>query len=401
MTNIYLAQWQWLADGIDSRWEAPIAGNVGGIDLRSIPQMSLAGGAFQGWGLFTYPGPVAISGALSLGNNLSVNLSTPIKNAIRNRLGIASAFAGSTLLDVLWEILTSKADSTGLLRCKPLMPTTQGNLELHLGGFSLVRSEQFQAFTHPHWPQVLAVLQNDYRRVREEYQAIGLPDVPRKVLGSWKEKYHVADHRVFLPPDLPDEGWLPPSTVITDNFNRANESLDVGPWVEVVNNWFIAANVASTDGGSNGLARHTTALASDNHYSEIVKTLNDLGCGAAARISLDASPNQDCYFVRLKGTTIAFKKVINGTITDLDTDRAYTETLPDTIRIEVDGSSMKSYFNTVLEHNFTDASLTGNLSAGMDCRGGDDLDNFEAADLAVDVYSGRGVGRGVGRGIMR
>ena len=407
MAEAVLARWLWdTTNPASPFWTAPLAGAVGSLDLRSIPQMSLAGGAPPGWGVFVYPAPVAIAGALALGNNLDANLSNASKTTIRTWLNLLSALTSNTLRDVLREILTDKADPTGLLRCKPLMPTLGGRLELHLGGFSLIQSEAFDP-GHPHWPQVLAVLQNDYRRARAEYQALGLPDVPLKLLGGWMRQFGLSEHRVFIPPDLPDEGWLPPSTTIGDTFtdvagtDLVNHTAS-GPnggfaWAITLSSFAPDMEIHSTgatltvaDIGGYTRSRAQSDLASSNHYSQAAITTSVVGSdgGVTAR---SATAADTCYTYERKDSGTPWHrlaKVVAGVITELSTGNLNAPANGDTQRLEVNGSSLTGLINAVTRIGpFTDTSISSGTRAGLTARANGvervTWDNFEAADLAT------------------
>ena len=398
MTEVYLAQWRWdTSEPTDPYWAYPIAGGLGCLDLRSLPQMSLAGGTPQGWGIFTYPTSVVIAGALALGNNLSTNLSNPQKNAIRNRLALPNPISASTLLDVLWEILTTQADSTGLLRCKPLMPTIQGSLELHLGGFSLIKSKMLN-FAEPEGPNVLAVLQDDYRHIRQE--RLGQPqfaDTHKRVLGELVRRFG-GDYRRFLPVELPDEGMLKPSTTILDNFNRADNvvlgtSSEGWSWTEVTGNIDIVTNQASQLTVSAIVnARAESDLSSANHYSQAVAISNTVATnqvGIAARFAAAATTY---YTFRIRLTAgrpnHRLAKMVAGALTALlDDDVIDGLTSGDTIRVDIDGSTLIGKKNGTQILQVTDTAITGNLRTGLDgfANGASRIgwDNFEAADLAA------------------
>ena len=108
-----------------------------------------------------------------------------------------------------------------------------------------------------------------------------------------------------------------------------------------------------------------------------------------ARNSTDASPNHDLYYFRIAygGTPspgLEFAKVVNGTITLIDTVRSITVTLPDTLEIQCNDSAMVSRLNGATEHNFTDTAITGNLRCGMTLRRTTDaVDDFSAEDLVL------------------
>ena len=137
----YLAHWEWIViDEYSSFWAAPYREDILGlVDLRSIPQQSLKGGIPQGYGFFAYSRYIDDPGMYYLGNNLDSQLNQSQKDYIKNQLNISDDFLSLTIRDILWEILTTQADPTGEIGVKPIMPTIDMDLELHLVDIQLLK----------------------------------------------------------------------------------------------------------------------------------------------------------------------------------------------------------------------------------------------------------------------
>ena len=398
MVQVYLAQWLWdVSDPIRPHWSFPVVGALGCLDLRSLPQMSLAGGVPQGWGIFTYSTPVIIADALDLGDSLRGNLSGPVKNTLRIRLGLLSALTSNIMDDVLFEILTTKADPTGLLRCKPLMPTIEGNLDLHLGGFSPIKHQLF-SFTDPEGSNVLAVFQDDYRRIRQErLNDSQFWDIHKRFLGVLVKRFG-GDYRQLIPTDLPDEGMLEPHTVITDNFNRANAdalgtSSEGWSWTEVVSDIDIFSN-AAVGGSINQIDRYSRAdsdLSTDAHYSQALCATGagSSQVGVTTRFAAAAETFYLGLHTKFATNTYNIWKDVAGVFTLLaNVNTTNPGEGPITDRMSSNGSTQQFVSGDVVRLTVTDTAITGNLRCGIFCQ--EDIstvDDFEAADLET---GGRG-----------
>ena len=424
MPHVYLAPYKWTETRSDAVWMPWFPQQcLGSIDLRPISAQGQAGGAPEGMGIFTYTQDVDIPDAIAFGQDLVRELTEKEKDTWRGILNIQETLDGRTLKDVIWNILTIHADATGRDRSKPLMPTVRGNLEMRMGGFSLVKSEPFDIHTHPAKSVVLGVLREDYRRICAEHRKIFRRGDPRqehykKVLGAWMRKYRVSDHRIFLPSELPDEGWLPPTTIIGDTFVEASDTdisshTATGPnggfsWTELTGDTDI---IASTD-----LAQHQSGLtaselradsdlSTDDHYSQGDVTPSTSVSSAAGTIGRkDSTTTLTFYIAEVSppenDDLYKLEKSIDGTRTGIG-DAAYDGSDGDTLRLEMSGSSITILNNGVIKVGpITDTSITGNLRAGMRLRGSsEELDNFEAADLAAVARRRVGVA-GSGRAMM-
>jgi hypothetical protein len=384
-------------------------GCIGSVDLRSLPAQGLAGGVPQGFGLFVYPAPVVLpAGALSLGGNLQQALPPLQRQAIASRLGTLP-LDGPTLLDCFWQSITTHADPTGQNRSKPLTPTVAGNLELLLGGFSLVKSQRLLQ-TDGEWANVLSVWQGDYRQIRRQnlgddrvflgrdkagnIHLLRASDTHKRFLGELVQRFG-GDYRRFIPADLPDEGMLEPHTTISDAFTRADSDSLGADWTERAGDWDIVSNRMQkvTGTATANVAYHNTQLSSANYYVQVIANLAATGQhrGPCARRVDFSTADSGLYAPLLtsSGTDYDFYKRVSGTWTNLNNQLAtYTTGVDYTLKIEVDGSTMKSYFNGTLKSNFTDSSLTAIGFAGV-VEGTTNGDNFDDL-LAEDLVAGDG-----------
>lgn len=389
----WLAPWE--VDELGA-W-APPPGVVGLIDLRTLP-----GHAGATHGFFATPDDATLSGdLLGEGHIASLAPDNRAAQAWRNATGVAPR--GAHLLDWLEYTLTEAADPTGDTGVKPLVPTTRGNLDIHLGGHSLVRRRQFD-LTAAHAAPVLDMLRREYAEHRERARAGQVrgpngidPEHHRRVLDVWARKYRVDNPEdVFIPRGLPREGRLPHQTSYTESFDQ-DDSSTVGPdltWNELVGAWATNTNelecVEATARDKHIRAEHDMS-GSDNEAEitwESVSTGSGThhSCGACCRYSSSATT---CYVAWLynTGTDVYISKIVAGTRTNLS-NVSWTPSLPDTIKAEADGTTIKSYLNSSEQDSVTDSAIsagtrggvfaTSSLPSGAAWR----ADDFSMADLA-------------------
>ena len=249
---------------------------LGSLDLRSLPACSTPVTP-DGYGLFVLSERVPTAGYY-LGSLLGRTLTSAEKQTIKTVLEVGENIVADTLLEILWELLTLHADPTGQTRSKPLMPAFNGLMELYLGGFSLVKSKLLVPFVSDEWPLVVATLQNDYRRIRQEVlSGQASPGLHRKVLSAWVAKYGLP-WETFVPKGLPLEPPLRFDTTIKEGFTQA-DSDTLGPdlsWTEFDNtnaDLDVVSNACERSGPADPTppkARADTDLSSNDHYSQIV-----------------------------------------------------------------------------------------------------------------------------------
>ena len=393
----YLGPWRWVEDdpAFGGPYWAPPRPAFGGIDLSPIrPDI-------QEHGLFVFPehpadaGGYLYLGAAEPGARADVELSRAARDHWRDRF-LLDGLEGKTLREVLWETLTFRAEARGLNRAKPVIPRRNGVLELHLPLHPRIHARMFRGRADPAWPAIRDVLRADYRRIRNHSTGKNAPaggrDIHRRVLGEWQRKYHVTDHREFIPDDLPDEVPLEPHTSHQDDFNRANESLDASPWwTEVRSEWAVDTYRAYQSAGTTlpPHARYEADLSTDDQYVELDTVAYHSGRAKGTSNARVSATEHKCYACLCENNGGATDKMYqarrdNGWGTELARIEVPSYSLPYTTRTQMDGSTLEGYINGDLQNAVTDTVHTGFLRSGMEARGDGnavELDNFFASDI--------------------
>lgn len=425
----YLGPWIWRESVDDGNyWDAPV-GTIARIDLRPLPCN------IPGYGFFALEKPPKESGYVKLAESLTKSLSLSAKTALIDALNLSSLDA-MNLRDVLAEILTTKADPAGAVRCLPLIPKVDGTLEIVLAGHSVVWDRKFEGEPDPAWPNIQKVLQENYRRIRAlallEGQVARVQDekvdpqsltgmarrlwreiyklqqaqpaltwsqarelvatkhetLHRRVLDAWHEKYAISSD-LFIPPDLPIESAQSHDSSVSDDFNRGNESLDVGNWTEIQGNQAVDTNQVLLFTAGRNTARYDTALSSDDHQADVdyvSRIGNNRVLGAACRVASGGAITYYSHRGSDSASTWALHKWVTDTPTQLDSG-AWTPSLPDTFRVSANGSTIRGFINAVEVSSNTDSIISGNLYTGIS--GFNDAmrgDNFAAEDLSVSAF---------------
>jgi len=380
--NYYLGPYQW----INNSWQPP-ATTIGSIDLRNLTHM---GTPVTPNGIGFFAATSALDGNYTLlgsGDCRDINSDSGMKSAWNSLLGYSPN--GDKLVDLLYDHLTMGSDPEGINVSKPLMPDN-GNLIIHLGGHSVIKSIQFRLGHSKETNQIISVLKNDYRKIREDALAGRLPiDYHRKVLGFWGIQFKVNKPQdIFIPNNLPKETPLDPSSTFTENFNGIDDGA-LGKqltWVEgdVTTAWENRSNGAMRTGIGDGggqierTARCTSAVSSADHECEVeIVTFGDSGateknprCGVATRYS---SSVKDCYFHGIGQTSglgdgptsLHFPGKI---VADVETgfgNQTAIHTIPLTLKGKINGSTFELFINGILGQTQTDTAITGNLFGGV------------------------------------
>ena len=379
MIQYVLGPWVWDDSDPETPFYRAPTGTVGLVDLRPVaPSLTM--------GFFATT--IALgSDYTAFGDGVNrledVALTPQQRSLWSSALGIG-AISGNRLIDALWETLTLYGDPDGGVICPPLMPTHRGILELHLGGHSLIRNDRFTGPQHPAWPRIQALVQRNYRAIRTEamrnHRGPGAPTIHSKYLECMRRKLR-CPWEDLIPGDLPRERPMRPDTTVTDDFNRANESLDAGNWTEASGNWSVTSNEA-TDSAA-GYARYGTALSSDDMYSQLNMGAIGRGAGPCARFDTGSITLYSLECGNTSGSVpLAIVKVVSGTRTSLTNKTKESQSLLN--KLEVSGSSLEAFVDGVSELTLTDTAVSGYTSAGIgDTFGSRTMDNFEAADLVA------------------
>lgn len=394
MARIWVGPYVW----VDGAWDLP-TGAVRGIDLRSLAQCAAPGPSAQGNGLFVTPDAVA------LGANyveVPLNFTGGTRNAVRNKLGLPQTIIAAGRRGFVLELLTRHAvahiDVDGALPfhfCPPLLPNRLGRLRLRLADDGIDEDHEIRTDS-PFWAKVQAMLHLQYRRYRAAAIAGQLPaDFHRRWLTVQLEKFagRITDWHAFKPADLPDEEPLPHSTTLTESFDTADADT-LGPdqsWTEVSGDWDVIDNgVSEVGGGGDGASARVEAdLAGDDHYAqiEIVAFAGNRRFGPAARFN---AAENTLYVAagNANNNTTRLYKYVGGTATNM-ASLSSTFSIPDTLRIEVNGSTIEAFLNGASIGSTTDTAITGNTRCGL--AGG-----FLSAGVRGDAWEAGDLGGGGG-----
>jgi hypothetical protein len=406
MPHIYLAPWVWNTTETPNApfWDAPLARScLLRIDLRPVSVQAEPGAPTsrgQGFGLFVYDQQVSVPGAVYFGGDLNRVLTRQDRESWKGPLNISELLEGATLGDVLWNTLTVHTDATGQGRVKPLLPRANGEMSLRLPSLGLMRRQKVGP-GDAEWSAVVEVLQDDYRKLRREalgsYPA-GDPgrEHYKRVLGNWRLKYGVSDHRLFIPRDLPDEGWLPPSTTITESWDYSDNDNPDGDldWIEDSGDFDIVSNGLRLVDNSEAwrACRANSSLSGDDHYAQALLKQRSGSYTVTVLARKAASPTMTFYYAGGNNSgDYRIGKLVSGTHTILAIPSG-SPTWPWTGKLEVNGSDLELFDGGASKGTTTDTAITGNLQTGV---GGAtnfsacEWDDFEAADLSPGGGSAR------------
>lgn len=375
-----------------SYWRAP-DGVLSAIDLRANKSVA-------GVGCFAVPDASVLSSDYRLFGQGDIRNFVPResdRSIFASMLGLLTV-QGSLFCEWLWDVLTVQADPFGLLRVRPLMPTSKRQMELWLG--PLARSRLFQLADLEAVPVILK-MRDDYRRIRQDSldgkMILGAspdPEFYRRVLDMWGEKFRINNPEdVFIPDDLPKETRLTHSTTITDNFNRADSaalgtSAEGWTWTEFGGSALSITTNEVTYGGDDTPARANSDLASDDHYSQAVVAGLNSGSTSNWELQVRFASAAATYYrlIHRRNATTTYRLFTDTTQVGATVDAA-EDTPPYTMRLEMDGSSiLAKKSGTTVIGPFTDVTYSGQLRCGMGSTGanvGQKHDNFEAGDLAA------------------
>ena len=178
----------------------------------------------------------------------------------------------------------------------------------------------------------------------------------------------------------------------TDTFDRANSSNIGADWAEDVGGVSISSNnLVRGSGVDYAKTRWVgTALDSNDYYVEVVGRSADYasGVGPAARCATSATNTYYGYII-FGGDRAYLIEITAGGENILDTGGTITANTNYTLRIEVNGSTIRGYLNGVLDCEATDASLASG-APGVCWYGGSSgtyITTWTASDLAAAAAS--------------
>lgn len=401
----YLGPWCWIRRPQQGYWSAP-PGTVGAIDLARHADF-LRPGRDRLLGFFATTRALDARYVL-LGHGDLRTL--PSTQAMRARFGAFSDYRirpeGTTLLALVRDCLLVHADARGEDRWKPLIPTTESRLEMHLGGHGIILSEPFQWNIHPYTGRLQEVIQADLSHLVRplEQGAVSLRTV-QKILGNLLLRYPGVEWRTLVPSSLRHDipGPLPPDTTIQDNFNRTDSTV-LGTssdtkfvWNEIDDGLKILTNQVVGDGsptGTYGRARAEYDLSSSDHATQAQVGVITAG-GYSGILTRYSTAAETYYSAQIKGTGVPehisnLYKVIAGSQTLLDGPSTIAGAVgPKLYYFSASGSTLLVTFDGTTRHNITDTSITGNYRGGIEVQtavfSSPGTDDYQGADLTFTL----------------
>ncbi len=386
MSNAYgLYPWIW-SDSEQAHVPPLGAGAV--LDLRPEAEQAKASQS-SGWGLFAWPDQVydeqgqlvanmnampldAIS--LGYGDCREIQPNTATRDELRTRLGLSAQPAGATLIDCVSDVLGSLADPTGVSGPKPLLPTREGLLEIHLAYQSRVRAEAFNGaalFANTATGRnnrIREVLRTDL----ETAYASGGAELLAKVLGGWCDRWGISYSQAAkwrnlirgpMLARLLDEGkgkFSPkkPRTSYSDDFSGT-----LSAWTTVAGSWLITSGALVCGTSGVQTIRYESDVSSSDHWV----TLTQLSAGSASTRPFGAvrfsSAANTCYTGNGTSGGFTLAKIIAGTPTTLST--TVSGTAIDTCETRAAGSTISITRVSGADTSLTDTAITGNLRGGV------------------------------------
>jgi len=310
---------------------------------------------------------------------------------------LSSNPSGTFLVDVIAGVRGALAAPTGQSGPKPLLPTREGLIEIHLSNHSRVWMESFDAN-----PMLSTTATGRHNRIRdvirtdlETANKSGGPVLVAKVLGGLLDKWGVDYSQAakwknlirgpLLAELLGKSGGKfnpkKPQTSYSDAFTRADSGTLGASWtqflvgtntIEVVSN--ACAIKRSSTGGSTSFfsSRYDSDVSSSDHWCQAVfsattLTSSNLRGGPLARFDSSAQTGYWAYCEANDASNgLDTFKVVAGVTTVLGTQSpTNTKSKPWTAKIDCAGSTISSYENGTQRSVVTDTAITGNTRGGI------------------------------------
>lgn len=374
-------------------WEPP-PGCFSALDFRRLSDQGPQALGQRNFALFAAEDSATFGvdhRVIGSGDPRDISLNLLARQRVQTDLVLPTTPQAGNLAQLMLELFMLYGDPDGADMAMPLVPTLARDWTVAMAGYRLrIRFAQ----SHAAYDRLRALLRRTYKRLYEAVQVGELPaNHHRKWLGFQMRKYfgRFDDSRYTELHDgtVPNEPPLAPTTVVSDNFDRADNAVVGADWTEFgAAQWSILSNQLHAIGATSGkphFVRFNTDLSSDDHYSQITNVTSDSSerGGLATRFS-DAA--ETCYFGNYSSSFAKIYKVVSATATELSS-AAGTFTPPFLSRLETNGSSHALLRDGLEDTSVTDTSITANLRAGVGFNGSTgttaELDDFEAGDLAV------------------
>lgn len=369
--------------------------NVANIDDSPTPNGCIGsldiGGTARNVGLFVLPNNASLSTARysligQADSSDSVLLSNTDRQLWQSRLNLPIRPTANTLTDLLFETLTSFADGTGVNYVRPLVPGYDGKLKLFLANSQVLEREWQDNQDPKHALAILEQLRNTYSEYRQQAVQRG-SEYRRKHHLRWlavqsrKYKLDRAGWRA-IQGDNPEEELENPATTYTESFptDGALTSGQDQTWALIAAGTYdVSSNaIRSLVSSQHRQCYVTSPLSSDDQYCQITKTSGDATYSLGPTCRMDGSSYSGYYSMRYS-STIYLRWWLNNNV---GTTLGGFQSLPETFRVEADGSSISHYKNAVLQGSYTDTNVASGSYCGVySYSSPSQADDWEAGDL--------------------
>src|SRR5918992_2006798 len=206
MPHLYLGQWE-QALLPAAHYQAPGGGVYSSLNLSLPGQRS--------YGLFVYPEQRNHPQLLQyLGSDLQRQLTVVDRSALETFLGVT--LLETQLARVIEELLVAHAQATGADRWKPFPGSRRYGFGCWLGDLGRLQFQSRQQLQ-----LVVDLFRADYRAQRPSVSNQQELDQLKRSTGYIAQRWKLAPGDL-LPPEYESDGWLPPSTTISESFNQAD-----------------------------------------------------------------------------------------------------------------------------------------------------------------------------------
>lgn len=322
---------------------------------------------------------------------------------------------GDNLVDLVFDHLTNGADPDNLDNCGMLIPTADLRLEIWLGGV-LFKTSKF------HWSgdyasKIKSFLTKQFQKDKQESLAgKSICPITKQVdcenylknVDATLDKYSRQTSKSRLWEFLKPSDWSTKenpkrhNTIVTDDFNRANQTGLGANWTAVSGTIFDISTNQARGSSTNGAvrARYESDLSSVDSYAQVQQVANGTSANSVWIAARYASAVDTCYLWGLRtspNNTRRILKLIASTATELAGDTT-VPTFSCTTKITVNGSSLKVYINgseitgLAITDTAIDGVIVGGKRSGMQGAGNSTVgsrtihDNFEAGDLTTSKF---------------
>ena len=364
----YLGPPKWYTEDIS--FYGPPEGTKGWIDLRNIPDQSVPN-IIGNCGFFASDEDLDSDYILlGTGDIREIHTNGKIIDIWKSITGYKPS--GDKLVDILFDHLTNGADPDGENACKPLMPTSNLNLDIHLN--ELVK--RIKVDTHDkYWNKIVSCEQKEYKKFREQCLKNNSKDY-LKFLKKLTEKYKIKedDAGIFIPKGMPKEKPTPHNTTKTESWPSDGNitSGQDNTWT-VLDQAFtvVSGMVRSNANNITSTARLDFDFSGSDLFAEERMSDNSSAAGNiltyGVMVRQDGTSTLTHYMSDFRNDTALWRtfRRVSGGFTSIGTNTSQGVSLNDIIKLEANGSTITRYKNGISQNSTTDTGITSGLRVGI------------------------------------